>query len=247
MTVVQLQTRVTPATRRAWISLAKSRRLSSGELLRQLVITVLDEKGAPSMPAATGEQVAQYVATLQARVDKEIKSEWSAKARRVGMTPSDMLRAAIASVLERYPEAVEEAGQIGPEIEGQSGGEVKISLTLNSQEAEASQRAAKALGWRRNTWVINVVRTAVFREPRPTEIELAALNRATAEVLAIGRNLNQIARALHRDDRYKDSVTVARLDQVREFVKQHAEATGALLAAIEARWRAPESFRPETE
>lgn len=204
-------------------------------------MTVLAGQATP-LPPAREEGGGKLDATLQARLDPEVKAAWMARAHERGIRPGDMLRGAIAAVLAANPTAAPEGDLAGPPPEP----DVRVTLPLRPHEVEAVDRAAGRLGWRRNVWLVSVVRSHVFQEPRPTETERQALTRSNAELLAVGRNLNQIAHALHRDDRYKDSVTVKRLDELRATITSHVGACNALLEAVENRWSPPEGFRPET-
>lgn len=114
-----------------------------------------------------------------------------------------------------------------------------IRLTLKPSEVEAISKAAEAMGWRRNTWIVNLIRTTLFDQVQPTDQEANLLRRSNSNMLAIGRNVNQLAHALHRDDRYKDSVTVEKLDALRSKVITHVDHVQALLAAARNRWKPP--------
>lgn len=177
---------------------------------------------------------------LQARVTVETKAAWRALATRSGLGESELLRQAITAILASNAPASEAAAQ------AEDGEGTRIRLQFRDHEISAIERAARRLGWRRNTWIVSVVRNALFREPRTTVAELAALHRANTELLAVGRNLNQLARALHKDDRYKGSITVEKLDGLRETIASQVSTVQAVLDAAENRWAPPESFRPET-
>lgn len=184
---------------------------------------------------------------LQARVTDETKASWEALANRSGLAASELLRQAIGAVLAgNVPGKTASQGRDG---EGENdpadvGGRVR--LQFRKHELDAITAAAARVGWRRNTWIVSLVRSVLFQEPRSTDAEVAALHRSNGELRAIGRNLNQIAHALHRDDRYKSSVTVEKLDALRAALTTHVEHSQAVLVAAENRWRPPESFGPET-
>lgn len=169
---------------------------------------------------------------LNARVDDETKQAWKALAKSLGRSESELLKQAVQAVLAANP--VAEGRAAAPENEDARDGSIRLSL--KGHELEAIEQAARLLGWRRNRWLVNLIRTYLFREPRPTDQELAALHRSSAELLAVGRNLNQIARAMHRDDRYKESVTVERLDELRRVITEHMDSKQGLLEAMENRW-----------
>ncbi|MBS7545564.1 hypothetical protein [Ancylobacter oerskovii] len=229
----QLQARVAKSTEEAFAALAASLLKTPGEVLRQIVLRVLQGEGAPSDAAA---QIAPGAKTgrLKALVPAEVKVAWTKRAKQHGMTASEMLRAAVTAVLAANP-AVRPPPPEGP------GDEVddpkrKLTLMLYQRELDAIDRSAQRLGWRKTTWAIGVLRNALSNEPRPTDSELATLKRSNSELLAIGRNLNQLAHALHRDDRYKDSVTVEKLDALRSHINNHVSHVQALLEAVQNRW-----------
>ena len=231
--IVQLQTRVTKEMAAAFAVLARRQRVSTGELLRTLVLKVIEANSSPVF----GEQALNedFDTTLQTRVPQQVKAEWRGLAKRLALGSSEMLRGTIRAFVAGNP--VDRS-----DIEAAMGAEAKpeathkVSLQLLEHEVAAVDAQAARLGWRRNSWIANVVRSAALSEPRPTAGELAALNRSNAELLAVGRNLNQIARAMHRDDRYKDSVTLERIDELRRVIVRHVETQQPLLIAIQNRW-----------
>lgn len=217
----------------AFMALAKRQRVSPGELLRTLVLKVIEANSSPVF----GEQALNedFDTTLQTRVPEDVKAAWRSLAKRLGLGSSEMLRGTIRAFVASNPVdkiEIEAAGASEPKPEPSH----KVTLQLLAHELSAVDEQAGRLGWRRNTWIANVVRTSALRDPRPTSSELAALNRGNAELLAIGRNLNQIARAMHRDDRYKESVTLERIDQLRRVIVEHVESQQALLIAVQNRW-----------
>ena len=70
----------------------------------------------------------------------------------------------------------------------------------------------------------------------PTE-ELAALKRSVAEVGAIGRNLNQIARAMNRGERAGD-LAIAYLQGLLKVLAGLRDHTKALIMANALSWEA---------
>ena len=240
---VNLMIRTTAEMAAAFGALAARQRLTTSELLRQLIVTVLAGKGAPAAPAVS-EAAPNLPSRMKTRLTFDTKAAWQQRARQLGIAPSQMLRNAIAAVLARNP--IELTAPVTTD-KGEDEPMQRIQLSLKPAELAAVDTAAGRLGWRRNTWIVGVIRTATFSEPRLTDRELEAVHRSNSELAAIGRNLNQIARAMHRDDRYKESVTLERIDKLREQVTENIERSSSLLEAAENRWSPPERFRPETK
>lgn len=172
------------------------------------------------------------MAFLSVRVSEELKAGWRAMARSAGLSEGELLRQVTSSILARNQPSTKTGGD-GRSEQAARG---TVTLKLKAHELAALEAAARALGWKRNTWAVNLLRRHLFTEPRPTEQELTALYESVAQLVAVGRNLNQIAHALHRDSRFGESVTLERLDQLRAVVDRHLERTRALLNAIEGRY-----------
>lgn len=173
------------------------------------------------------------VAVLRTRIADEHRAAWKALAARAGVNESELLRRAVMAVL-----AGNQPGDQQPAVAEGGDDETTryIRLALKESEFAAVTARAETMGWRRNVWIINLIRTTLFDQPHPTNEEAELLRRSNSNMLAMGRNLNQLAHALHRDDRYKDSVTVEKLDALRSKISTHVAAVQALLAAAQNRW-----------
>lgn len=176
------------------------------------------------------------MAVLRTRIADEHRAAWKALAARAGVNESELLRRAVMAVLAgNQPNTVQPAGSDEADDEALR----YIRLALKESEFAAVTAAAEGLGWRRNIWIVNLIRTTLFSQAHPTNAEAELLRRSNSNMLAIGRNVNQLAHALHRDDRYKDSVTVEKLDVLRSKISTHVAAVQALLAAAQNRWMPP--------
>ena len=175
------------------------------------------------------------VAVLRTRIADEHRAAWKALAARAGVNESELLRRAVMAVLAGNQPSDRQA--VVAE-DGDDEATRYVRLALKESEFAAVTARAEAMGWRRNVWIINLIRTTLFDQPHPTNEEAELLRRSNSNMLAMGRNLNQLAHALHRDDRYKDSVTVEKLDALRSKISTHVAAVQALLAAAQNRWKA---------
>lgn len=73
----------------------------------------------------------------------------------------------------------------------------RVAIRLRPGDAGALVRRAKGRRLKPSTYIAALVRSHLVEDPPLPTAELAVLERATAEVSAIGRNLNQIARAIN--------------------------------------------------
>lgn len=103
-------------------------------------------------------------------------------------------------------------------------------LRLTESEHEAFAAAAKRLGDSRADLLRRAVREIINRPADLMEKELAGLEEAVHQLKAVGRNLNQIARALNVRDRKDGQVDPAVLVALIQSVDQLA---ARFLAVIE--------------
>jgi len=125
-------------------------------------------------------------------VDRQLKDQFSTAARTQGMSESALLRRLVEASLPRIHSADEPIGSLEPLPVGW-----RISVRLQADDLLLLRERASARELPVSTYVSLLVRSHLRSlAPLPTA-ELAALKRSLAEVGAIGRNLNQIARAVN--------------------------------------------------
>lgn len=130
---------------------------------------------------------------ITARVPSDTKERFVAVARHQGVSESDLLRrlvdtalVAVSAVRRPDPQPVEPVAASG-----------KISVRLRPDDLVLLRERASARQIPTARYVTLLIRSHLRNlSPLPTE-ELSALRRSIAEVGAIGRNLNQIARTLN--------------------------------------------------
>ena len=134
---------------------------------------------------------------ITARVTSEMKERFAAVARNQAPSESALLKrlveaalVAVTAVKPQVTQAVEPVPVGG-----------KISVRLRSDDLLLLRERAKARAMPTSTYVSLLIRSHLRAlTPLPTA-ELEALKRSVAEISAIGRNLNQIARAVSQDER----------------------------------------------
>jgi len=125
-------------------------------------------------------------------VDRQLKEQFSAAARTQGLSESAFLRRLVAASLPRIHATDEPLGPVPPLPEGW-----RISVRLRADDLLLLRERALARDLPVSAYVSLLVRSHLRSlAPLPTA-ELTALTRSVAEVGAIGRNLNQIARAVN--------------------------------------------------
>jgi Bacterial mobilisation protein (MobC) len=134
---------------------------------------------------------------ITARVTSEMKERFAAAARCQALSESALLKRLVGAALltATTPQlAVTETVEPVP-IDG------KITVRLRTDDLLLLRERAKARVMPTSTYVSFLIRSHLRAlTPLPTP-ELEALKRSVAEITAIGRNLNQIARAVHQGER----------------------------------------------
>jgi hypothetical protein len=151
-----------------------------------------------SLTASLVEQSAAMVADslITARVTSEMKERFAAVARYQALSESALLKrlveaalVAVTAVKPLVTQAVEPVPVGG-----------KISVRLRNDDLLLLRERARARAMPASTYVSLLIRSHLRSvTPLPTA-ELDVLKRSVAEISAIGRNLNQIARAVNQGE-----------------------------------------------
>ncbi len=169
---------------------------------------------------------------IAARVPSVIKERFSFVAQRHGVSESVLLRRLIEDALLTAGESVtlEAKASIVQPPE-------KISVRLRPDDFRLLRERAELRKIRPATYVALFVRAHLRNlSPLPTE-ELVALKRSIAEVGAIGRHLNQIARAMNRGEQRVD-FEIVYLQGLMKVLAGLRDHTKALITANALSWEA---------
>ena len=134
---------------------------------------------------------------ITARVTSEMKERFTAAARYQALSESALLKRLVEAALltvtavqTRVTEAVEPVPVGG-----------KISVRLRTDDLLLLRERAKARAMPTSTYVSLLIRSHLRALTPLSTAELAVLKGSVAEISAIGRTLNQIARAVNQDER----------------------------------------------
>jgi predicted DNA binding CopG/RHH family protein len=112
----------------------------------------------------------------------------------------------------------------------------RIELRLTESELSMIRSIATAEGASANRWLVNLVRVHLTHRPQLGMVELRALGESNSRLLAIGRNLNQIARQANLDRRAPDRLTKERIDALHQLILSHTSEVTAVMRANLDRW-----------
>lgn len=128
---------------------------------------------------------------IKSRVSPELKARFRALAAREGRTESGQLKWLLQSAVDAPEERVTAPAAVRTGLR-----DARLWVRLNAEDRRLLRERANARQLPAATYVALLVRAHLLEQPPLPRHELAAVLRATAEVAAIGRNLNQYVRAV---------------------------------------------------
>jgi len=172
---------------------------------------------------------------MNVHLGADLKGRWVDYCEELGLTPGAAIKAAIEQQLERagkFPQPksyqqTKEAPAGEPKVR------FEILMTPSEKAAVAGRAEVERCSMRR--WVIDAIRVGLTQEPQFGMAEIEALGQSNYQLLAIGRNLNQIARAINEGR--CDSVALSSIEKLRQVIDSHTEKVSRAIAASLERWQ----------
>lgn len=162
---------------------------------------------------------------------KDMKQPWLAWCASHDLTPSEGFRRVIAAILARNP-----AGEGADSSDARAGQDARVRLRLRPAEKIAMEVRAEKEGMSIGRWLTGLVRIQLTGDSQFSKDEIAALTASNRALMALGRNVNQIAR--HMNERAdKDELTLAQAELIAQEIKTHTRMVSSLLDANSERWR----------
>lgn len=163
-----------------------------------------------------------------------LKKPWSDYCEALGKKPGAALKEAIEQQLEKAaksppPPPLRQTGAV-PDGEPK----VRFEVLLTQSEKAAVQERANLERCSQRRWVIDAIRAGLTHEPQFGMKEIDALGESNYQLLAIGRNLNQVAKAMNEGRR--DSVTIESIERLRAVIDAHTEQVSNAIRASLERW-----------
>lgn len=113
----------------------------------------------------------------------------------------------------------------------------RCEIKLTPSEYRVASAIAKRDGFALPRWIVGLIRSRLTSTPQFGQQELEVLARSNLNLLAIGRNLNQVAKALNVAKADRGVYRVELIEQIWEMVKEHAAHVAVAIAANTERWR----------
>ncbi len=175
-------------------------------------------------------------AHLKVYLGEKLKEAWElyCQTRKIG--PGAALRASIQREIERVEQGATGPAEPMKQIDERpdTGVKKRVEIRLTRSELDAVDTRAKAESCSRQAWLVNVVRGTLTKQPQAGMREIESLGESNYQLLAIGRNLNQIAKRLNEG--HPDVLTVKYIERLRDEIRAHAEKVSKVMGASIERW-----------
>jgi hypothetical protein len=170
-------------------------------------------------------------AILKARFDDaQLIASFRAKAAANGITESELLRRIVS---EHFRQPPTDLRVVAPPAESPL---TKITVRVPESIKPAIENRAQLMGMKTSRWIAALVQSNLMKPPVLAEAEINAVCEQSRELNAIGRNLNQIAKALNEHFNETDRVKQALLAELQQAIQTSKSLTLQLVQARHHAW-----------
>ena len=171
---------------------------------------------------------------LSVHLGGSLKKKWADHCRQQSVKPSTALRQVVVHLLNRNSLQSTSASEVADQPDQTR---TRIEIKLTDSELLKIESIAKEAGYSRNMWVAYLVRSHLTKAPQWGMRELEVLAESSSQLLHIGRNLNQIARALNTSLDASDTLKAEAVKQLADSIESHTKMVAGLISANVHRWR----------
>ena len=164
-----------------------------------------------------------------------LKQPWMAWCAKQKLTPSEALRQVLAKVIHgKLPVS----GPRGTEVKDRAEKpRVRVELHLTGSEHRTLNALARVEGFRVTKWIVALIRARLLGSPQFGQAELAMLARSNQQLLAIGRNLNQLAKALNTSPHDRRAFRIDLITELSSRIQTHTTLVSRVMRSNLERWQ----------
>ncbi|KTB95725.1 plasmid mobilization relaxosome protein MobC [Pseudomonas syringae] len=171
---------------------------------------------------------------LNVHLGADLKARWADYCLALGKSPGAAIKAAIEQQLAQSAanpalkpyQQVEETTTRGPMQ--------RFEILLTASEKAAINERAQIERCSMRRWIVDAIRIGLTHEPQFGMDEIDALGESNYQLLALGRNLNQIARRMNEGG--YEPVTAERIEALSRIIDNHTEKVSRAIRASIERW-----------
>jgi hypothetical protein len=158
------------------------------------------------------------------------KARWLSYCAAHNVTPSQAFRQVVAKL------TADDGPSAAPGVVEQGQRKIRKVIRLTPDEIAKITVRASADGYSVSRWLVALIRARVYAAPQLGQPELAGLAKSNLLLLAVGRNLNQIARAVNVTGATNRRVPDDKIAELRAIITDHTDLVAAVLARNMERW-----------
>lgn len=164
----------------------------------------------------------------------ELKALWQTWCQAHGVTPSHALRNALRQAMDRRATRTPAPRlRVTPKRERAT---ARIELNLTTSELSGLKKMAGHEGYVPTKWLVAMVRAKLTGQPHVGQPELERLTRSNQQLLALGRNLNQIAKVLNTSPQNRTAFRVDVITELSRVIRAHTDKVSDVLRGTVERW-----------
>jgi hypothetical protein len=163
----------------------------------------------------------------------ELKAPWQAWCQDHSITPSQALRNAIRQAMDGKMTHAPPRIRVSPRRERAT---ARLEVHLTTSELAALKTVAGHEGYVPTKWLVAMIRTKLTGQPQVGQPELERLTRSNQQLLALGRNLNQIAKVLNTSPQNRDVFRVDAITELSRVIRSHTDKVSDVLRGTVERW-----------
>lgn len=170
---------------------------------------------------------------ISAWVDETTKQAFIRLARGQGNSESGLLGLLIEKVLAKNSPTEDDQA---PDATGSEIMEDRVTVRFPSTDWQELQRRCSGRGLKPSAYLRNLFRTHASQAPYFTDAEIDVLREANHQLASLGRNINQIAKALNTSLNDSDNAKAFEYEQMKGLIDSHRETVKALIRANLQAW-----------
>ena len=163
-----------------------------------------------------------------------LKAPWLAWCQAQQLTPSIALRQLLGREIGRTSASPPPLRAVLKHRREKAAQRIKLHLTPS--ELAGLKRLAAHEGYLPTQWMVAMLRARLTGQPQVGQPELDRLTRSNQQLLALGRNLNQIAKVLNRAPQEQGAVRVALITELSRVIQTHTQTVSNVLRGSLERW-----------
>jgi hypothetical protein len=158
---------------------------------------------------------------LSARIEPALKSSFDQRAASLNMTTASLLEKLVEAFLQKPQPEPTALAKAEPPVEGKV--KTWVDVPLAPSEGKALEELAREMGWPKSKYLAQLFRVHLSSEPRFSEKEMLELRQVTMQLSALGRNVNQIARALNISLDHANQAHAVQWETMHKVIELHRQ------------------------